>query len=134
MPCLRPDLERRHACLHRTCSETRAQTVTGETSGVHTGGGDALVDNERDGLTRKSLGGNVAVPVDRPEDGTFVDAGDGKPSVKGLDRTMASSAERDTDLPTCPFLVGLGVPQHDNQALAGRGRWRCNPAPRVLIV
>ena len=72
---------------------------------------------ERHGLARQPLGSDAAVPVDRPEDGTGFDPGNGKPAVEGEDRAVAGPAEGDADLAPRPFLVGLRAPERDDQPL-----------------
>jgi hypothetical protein len=69
-----------------------------------------LLDDERDGLPRQPLTGDVSMPVNRPEGRACFDPGDCKPALGRKDWTMASSTERDAHLTPRSFLVGLRAP------------------------
>ena len=107
MPCLRPDLQRRNAGLHRAGREPGPQAVAREADGVDTSSGDAFSDDERHGFTRQPPGSGVAVPINRPEYWTSFDPGNREPAVDGEDWTMTSSPKGDADLSPRAFLIGL---------------------------
>ena len=86
-------------------------------AGSMLGGGDALLEDERHGLTRKPLGGDTAMPVDGPENGAGFDPGNRKPAVKREDGAVTGSAEGDADLTPRAFLIGLRAPERDDDPL-----------------
>ena len=74
-------------------------------------------DNERHGLPGEPLGGDAAVPVDRPEDGAGFDLRNGKPAVEGKHGAVPGPAEGDADLTPRPFLVSLRASEGDYEPL-----------------
>ena len=84
---------------------------------VDPGGSDALLNDERYGFTGQLLGGDAAMPIDRPEDITLVDPGHRKPMVECDDWAMPGSAVGYANLSTRAFLIGLRAPQGDDDTL-----------------
>ncbi len=62
-----------------------------------------------------SLGVNMSMPVDRPEDRAIGDTS--APASDGADRAISGPTVRNADLSPVTFLIGLGSPENDDQAL-----------------